>query len=754
MKKSQNEKNVSVFDSKKTKRKKIILVTLITLLLLPILILGISIGIFEAWANGVNLDESLLPTQTALPVFYDSLGEKIDVQGESYLAPEDIPTDLKNAFVALEDKRFYSHKGYDPVRIVGALVSNAKSKSVKEGASTITQQLVKNTHLTQEKTVKRKLKEIAIAKKLEKEYTKDEILAMYLSVIYFGNGAYGVKDAGKLYFSKDVGDLSLAECATLAGIVKNPKKYSPLSNPDDCKQRRNLVLSVMQKEGYLSKNEYDNALGQPLNVNVSRENVDYLATYVKKAGAEACKKLGITQYQLNNSGYDIYTNLDSDLQKAIVKIGKDDYYRESDDVNRAIIVIDNLTHEVVASYSSVPYEIKAQAGSVLKPIAVFAPAIDQNLVTLSTPIIDEKVAYSGYSPRNFNDKYYGDTTIEEGIKKSMNSVALKTMSYVGLDKSAEYISNFGVNLEYSDKNMALALGATANGVSPYEVAKAYSVFASGGNKFDDTLIDFISKDSRKVFVRNDVSNCVIKRATADIMTYALCDTANDGTARTLSALPFQVAAKTGTAQRNDTSNSDAWCASFNQEYTVVVWHGSEKGMNEKGGGLPAKQCLAVWKAIADRYTLSQDFEYSDDVTLCDVDEYATKKNKTVMLASENTPIEYRKQCIFSKDLLPASSFEFEKINSFDFDIRLDGKTVEIVFDSEPIYEYHVFKNQFDIEELVCVINGNDDTIRFTDTLVFPSPCTYKVRCAIKNNQNVNLEVERTVYPDYSDFYYD
>ena len=233
MKKSQNEKNVSVFDSKKTKRKKIILVTLITLLLLPILILGISVGIFEAWANGVNIDESLLPTQTALPVFYDSLGEKIDVHGDSYLAPEDIPTDLKNAFVALEDKRFYSHKGYDPVRIVGALVSNAKSKSVKEGASTITQQLVKNTHLTQEKTVKRKLKEIAIAKKLEKEYTKDEILAMYLSVIYFGNGAYGVKDAGKLYFSKDVGDLSLAECATLAGIVKNPKKYSPLSNPDD-----------------------------------------------------------------------------------------------------------------------------------------------------------------------------------------------------------------------------------------------------------------------------------------------------------------------------------------------------------------------------------------------------------------------------------------------------------------------------------------------------------------------------------------
>lgn len=205
-----------------------------------------------------------------------------------------------------------------------------------------------------------------------------------------------------------------------------------------------------------------------------------MSAYVKKASLEACKKLNITQYQLNNSGYKIYTNLDVELQNAVANVARDEIFRQSDDVDVAIVVIDNLSHEIVAGYSSLPYEIRAQAGSVLKPLAVYAPAINENLLTLATPVVDEKVDFSGYSPRNFNNKYYGETTVEEGIKKSMNSVALKTLSYVGLDKSAQYISNFGINIEYSDKNMALALGATANGVSPVDIAKAYSVFACGG----------------------------------------------------------------------------------------------------------------------------------------------------------------------------------------------------------------------------------------------------------------------------------
>lgn len=752
MKKSQNTKNVSAPSQKKTKRKKIVLACLISLVLVPVFSVAIGITAFEIWASGAKLDETLMPTQSALPTFFDSRGEKIDVDGNNYLSPAEIPDNLKNAFVALEDKRFYSHKGYDPVRMVGAMLSNAKSKSLKEGASTITQQLVKNTHLTQQKTLKRKLNEIAIAKKTEKRYSKDEILAMYLSVIYFGHGAYGVKDASKLYFSKEVADLSLSECATLAGIVKNPKKYSPIENLPECTKRRDLVLSVMQKEGYLTADVCKKAQNEPICTHMTRKNRDFLSAYVKKASLEACKKLNITQYQLNNSGYKIYTNLDVELQNAVANVARDGIFRQSDDVDVAIVVIDNLSHEIVAGYSSLPYEIRAQAGSVLKPLAVYAPAINENLLTLATPVVDEKVDFSGYSPRNFNDKYYGETTVEEGIKKSMNSVALKTLSYVGLDKSAQYISNFGINIEYSDKNMTIALGATANGVSPVDIAKAYSVFACGGKKYDDGLINFISADDRKIYVKDDTSHPVLRKSTADIMTYALKNTAAEGTAKTLSALPFQVAAKTGTAQRADGNNSDAWCASYNQEYTVVVWHGSSKGMSEKGGGLPTKQCLAVWKEIEKRHTLSQNFEYCDDVAACDIDTYATQKNKQVMLASQNTPIEYRKTSVFDKNNLPCVSSEFDKIDSFDFDVNVTGGKVEIVLKTEPIYEYKLYRTQFGSETLVLTIDGNGDEMRFVDTLLFPAPCVYKMQCTIKCNQSASAQVEKTIYPIQSDFW--
>jgi len=182
--------------------------------------------LFLAFSN-VTLDESLLPVAAAHPVFYDADGREMNYAGVSALTPEEIPDKLKNAFIALEDKRFYSHRGYDLRRIAGAAIKNIKARKTVEGASTITQQLIKNTHLTSEKTVKRKINEVSLARQLEKKYSKDQILSMYLSAIYFGGGIYGVKDAAAYYFGKKLENLSAAECATLAGIVKNPSAYSP-----------------------------------------------------------------------------------------------------------------------------------------------------------------------------------------------------------------------------------------------------------------------------------------------------------------------------------------------------------------------------------------------------------------------------------------------------------------------------------------------------------------------------------------------
>ncbi len=753
MKKQPTIKNLLNKDQKRSKKKKIIFSTLLVFMLLPIVLTSFAAAGFAIWANGVSLDKSLLPTASAKPVFYDINGEKIEYLTDDYVLPEQIPDDLKNAFIALEDKRFYSHKGYDPIRIGGAIICNIKSRSVKEGASTITQQLVKNTHLSNERTINRKLKEIAIARKLEKEYSKDEILAMYLSVIYFGNGAYGVKQASRLYFDKEISDLSLQECATLAGIVKNPRKYSPFAKEEDCVARRNLVLSVMQKEGYISQESKEIASNSPLDKSTegktNKSQKKYCDYYIKKATDEVCNMLGITKYQLNNSGYEIYTNLDVNLQKSLYENANNSQFFESDDVQSVQIVVDNVQNAVVACYSSLGYDIKRQVGSVMKPIAVYAPAIDMNLVSLATPVVDEKIDFGGYRPSNFNDKYYGETTIRDAIKKSMNSIAVKTLSYVGLPQSAQYISNFGVNLEYFDQNYALALGATANGVSPTEICSAYTTLANNGIYKENSFVKYVAIDGNKIYISSQTpSRSVVKSSTASIITSALSDTVKDGTARTLCALPFDVAAKTGTVERADGKNSDAWCVGYNDNYTVCVWHGSDNGMSERGGGYPAMNNKKIWQSINDYQSQPKSLTYCNEVEWKDIDTYATKKYKQVMLSSQNTPIEYRKTEIFPIGVNIETSRCFDEVEDFDFTLCANANRVQITFDTQDIYTYNIYREDCYGKNLVCIVQGNgEQKIIYDNPLAFFDVVKYTIECESSFNSDIKKSSTKMVYVD-------
>lgn len=753
MKKQPKIKNLLNKEQKRARNKKIIVTTVLVLVLLPIVCTSIAVAGFAIWANGVSLDKTLLPTASAKPVFYDINGEKIEYLTDDYVLPEQIPDNLKNAFIALEDKRFYSHKGYDPIRIGGAIINNIKSRSIKEGASTITQQLVKNTHLSNKRTVDRKLKEIAIARKLEKEYSKDEILAMYLSVIYFGNGAYGVKQASRLYFDKEISELSLQECATLAGIVKNPRKYSPFSKEEDCISRRNLVLSVMQKEGYISQESRDLASNSPLikakEGKLNKFQSKYCDYYIKKATDEVCDMLCITKYQLNNSGYEIYTDLDVSLQKDLYDNANNSALFESDDVQSVQIVVDNNQNAVVACYSSLGYDIKRQAGSVMKPIAVYAPAIDMNLVSLATPVVDEKIDFGGYSPSNFGDKYYGETTIRDAIKKSMNSIAVKTLSYVGLPKSAQYISNFGVNLEYFAQNYTLALGATTNGVSPIELCCAYTALANDGVYKANSFVKYVVSGVNKIYVgAQSQSHNVIKSSTASIITSALSDTVKDGTARTLSALPFEVAAKTGTAERADGKNSDAWCIGYNDNYTVCVWHGSDNGTSEKGGGYPAMNNKTIWQSLNKMQSQPTSISYCSDIEWKDVDLYASKNYKQVMLASPNTPIEYRKTEIFPIGAAIETSHCFDEVEDFDFSLFANANRVKITLDTQDIYTYKIYREDFYGNNLVCTLQGDGEQKIFYDTpLAFFDVVKYTVECHISSNSDIKKSSTKLVYVD-------
>lgn len=369
------------------------------------------------WAQSANFDSDLLPTAKAYPTFVDSYGNKIDYISDSYVRPEEIPENVKHAFIALEDRRFYKHKGYDAKAIGRALITNLKAGKAVEGGSTITQQLVKNTHLSSEKTLERKLNEIAIAMKIEENFDKDEILAMYLSVIYFGGGAYGIKDAAKLYFDCGIDELTLDQAATLAGILKNPSRYSPRNSLENATERRNLVLDVMKREGYISESECEEAKSRKMKIssdNPETESVNQF--YLERAAREACEILGITRYQLDNSGITVVTALDGDVQALLAEQTRSRSNYSDLNVDGAALLLDNESGEIRGYYSTLDYEISRQGGSVLKPITVYAPALDTGSVTLATPVTDEPTDFNGYAPENFGGVYYGRTTPRDAVK--------------------------------------------------------------------------------------------------------------------------------------------------------------------------------------------------------------------------------------------------------------------------------------------------------------------------------------------------
>ncbi len=745
MKKLNGASNEAKNSSKKSKRKKILIVALIVLVLLPLLALAASIGLYAVWASGQHIDENLLPTASALPTVYDADGNVISEKTDAYVYANELSDNLKHAFIAVEDKRFYSHKGYDIVRMGGALVKNIQAGGIKEGASTITQQLVKNTHLTSERSIKRKLKEVALARDLERKYSKDDILSMYLSVIYFGKGAYGVKSAARTFFGKDISELTLGECATLAGIVKNPAGYSPVVHPEASKKRRDTVLSLMLEQGYISENECSNAKTETLDtVKVKNKEKSQCALYVELAKRQAADMLGITRYALDNSDVKIYTNLRADVQNALREEASNTSNFESDNISHCSVVIDSKSGAVLGLYGSQSYDVLRQTGSVLKPLAVYAPVLDMRAVTLATPIVDEKVDYAGFSPENFNGVYYGQTTVEEAIKKSMNSVSVKLLDYLGVDKSADYLGKFGFKVEDKDKNYSLALGSLS--ASPVDTAAAYGALARGGEAIPPCFVRYVVSDGRK-YEYEPPSGRVISPAAATLVGRALFDTVKDGTARTLSTLPFDVAAKTGTAERSDLKNSDAWLASYNDNFTVAVWHGSDDGMTERGGGYPTMHAAGIWKKLYEcadeRFTLSLDA----DVVAIDIDEYSTSIQKKVVAASQNTPKKYRRTCYFDVNNLPSSEFGlFDSAPPCELSVKVREGHVEASFDTSSICDYRLYRTDILGRALIFASDGTGETVSVRDVpMGFGNSVEYELICTLKDNGEINSSNKKRVF---------
>ncbi len=672
------------------------LMKLIKKLLWLILLLLLSVVIFAlGYYFTVTKDVSLLPEKLVLSgesvILYDYEGNQILGAADDFLkqttAIENIPEHTKQAFIDTEDKRFYSHRGYDFQRIARATINNIKSRSFKEGASTISQQLIKNTHLTQEKTIKRKLKEWKLTRALEKEYSKKEILERYLNTIYFGHGCFGITAACEFYFEKTPADLTLSESAVLAGLVKAPNNYSPFKNPENCAKRKSIVLNLMHKNGSITQTEKLNALHEDLPVEKKKRNNGSYTQFVFDELSALSEKYG---FEIGGK-IEIYTYYDEKLQKEVTEI-----LEEHATSDKAALVLDCETLGFKACGGTVG-NIKRLPGSLIKPLLVYAPALEENILSPATPILDGKINYSGYSPENYDGKYHGYISARECVEKSLNIPAVKTLESLGVKKGAAYLEKLGLPILEEDKSLALALGGMKNGFSLKSLVSAYSTLQNGGELGECGFISAVKINHLPVYTKSKTRNRVFSEESVALMTDMLKSTVQKGTAKKLRALPFEIAAKTGTVG-SEKGNTDAYALSYTTRDCIGVWLGNADNtpIDYTGGGLPCNILLQLNEALFTHYDKLGEkinpFPHCSNVQWVDLDRAAYYDTHTLMLADDIAPEAYRVKELFKASAIPLSkSSSFSSPTISPPTLALENNRVHIVFDkhSPEYYQYRI-----------------------------------------------------------------
>lgn len=487
------------------------------------------------------------------------------------------------AFVAVEDKRFFDHNGIDYKRVAGALVHNLKSGSYKEGASTISQQLIKNTHLDNKKTFRRKVNEMLLATELERAYSKKEILEMYVNTIYFGRNAYGIETAANVYFNKSAAELTVSESAILAGMIKAPNNYAPDKNAEKCKTRRDRVLKLMLEQNVIDVESYDEAIASEITYCPQVAKAE--KSYSYQVMQEACKLLNMTPLQLAKSDFVIETYCNQNTQKELTKlINADATTTKQGALSQLACVVCNNKGGVEACYlRGEGADTCRQVGSAIKPIAVYTPALNERIITQASPVLDEETDFNGYKPSNAGG-YNGWTTIKYAVAKSLNVPAVKTLNALGLPTAQKYLEKLGIE---GEQNLSLALGNANGGMNVFTLAKCYSTLANDGCCNDVAFIKNIYSEKGLIYSRELTNKRVFQSGATYLMTDMLVNTVNTGTAKLLKNDSFQVAAKTGTVGNSD-GNSDAIVAGYTTENTFVVWYSGDMENSINGSTAPCK----------------------------------------------------------------------------------------------------------------------------------------------------------------------
>ena len=669
----------------------------ILLLLCSFAILAIF-GVFFAVTKDATLDEEKLILSNAKIVVYNDKGVPTANAffKDNTLSINEIPLHTRNAFIDTEDKRFYAHGGFDMRRIARAALNNLKARSFKEGASTISQQLIKNTHLTQEKTLKRKFKEWKLTRALESAYTKDEILEKYLRIIYFGHNCFGLRSAADFYFGKTPETLDLADSAILAGIVKSPNNYSPFKNPENCKKRKLCVLNAMLKNGSITPQEKEKAMQKALPQAPRLQPDNGYLHYVYDELTALKEKYSLPTYE----NVEIYTYLDEDLQKKLQNICEE--YTQTDVV---AMCLDNLSHGFKACYSTI-YNAKRLPGSLLKPLFVYAPALEENVLSPATPILDEAINFGGYRPENFDGKYHGYVSTRECVAQSLNIPAVKTLNSLGMKKCEQYAQKMGLPVDKDDLFLSLALGGMKNGYTMQQLISAYSTLPCEGNYSKGQFISEIKINGKSVYKNTDDFQRVFSQDSAYLMTDMLKTATKTGTAKKLRSLNFPIACKTGTVGTNK-GNTDAYAISYTSLDTVGVWLGNRDNafIEHTGGGLPCNFLWHINEYLSTAHTNIPDFKRPETIAEVSLDKMSYYDTHTLSLAEQETPMEYRFTELFKKSCIPTKTSHFFTNPVINPPVlHYDGKQVTILFDKEiPLYSYKI--DRYDYATHITVYEG-------------------------------------------------
>lgn len=653
-----------------------VLLTILAALIGVLLLFCAAFYVFFDVPDWQKLDISRLSALAQTSSMYDMNGELMsELRGSEnriIVSLDEIPLHTRQAFIAAEDLRFYDHRGIDVYRILGALRSNLKSGSLAEGASTITQQLAKLTHLSAEKTIRRKLEEINLAFQIEKVYNKDEILAMYLNTVYFGRGAYGIQAAAQAYFGVDAEDLTLNQSASLAAIIKAPSIYAPHISPSNNRSRRQYILSVMAENGFISQEEKQAALDESIWVLAQEAEKQLYSWYIDEALRESAELLGLSADEVIQGGFKIYTAYDTRLQTIADEVYADSSFfpaaaSDGTPIQSAMAVVDTNNGAVLAMIGGRDYtvrrglnratQMRRQPGSALKPLAVYGPALELGYTTASV-LLDEKTSFGGYTPRNAGDRYYGLVTMRTAIRNSLNTTAVRLLEEIGLDASIQYLNKMGIPTRNSDRNLSLALGSMTYGVTPVELAAAYVPYANGGIYHQPYCVERIETvDGSNVYERKDSGKQVLSAQNAFLMTSLLQSVVSSGTGTRMLAANTPIAGKTGTVSMTG-GNRDIWMTAYTPEISVAVWMGYDqtdakhKISNGITGGRNTASLAAAFfkKAYADRE--KPDFSQPDGLVWLTLDKRALTSRGSIMLASDKTPKEYRLSEVFAASNRP------------------------------------------------------------------------------------------------------